>query len=78
MPYVPTIVLTSLKITDAPLRNSEQLMKARYSAQSVWTQDKPFSMQIGIANAGHFIQNDASEIFIESVQLLLNVIRNLK
>ena len=78
MPYIPTVVLTSMKITDAPLRNNAQLMKARYSAQSVWTQDKPFSMQIGIDNAGHFIQNDASEIFIESVQLLLNVIKSSK
>lgn len=78
MPAVPTVILTSMKVTDSPLRNKKELMDVRYEAQGVWIQDKPFSMHTGIATAGHFIQNDAPAIFIESTRMLIDVIRNTK
>lgn len=75
MPSVPTVVLTSMKISDSSLRANQQLMDARYLAQSQWTKNKPFSMQIGVSNAGHFIHKDRPSIFVESVTMLLNAIR---
>jgi pimeloyl-ACP methyl ester carboxylesterase len=76
MPQVPTVVLTSMKITKTGLRANDTLMEARYSAQSTWTKNKPFCMQIGLANAGHFIHEDNPKVFVESVNMLLSVIRN--
>ena len=78
MPSVPTVVLTSMKMADTFLRANRQLMDARYLAHSQWTKDKPFSMQIGVSNAGHFIHKDAPAMFVESVEMLLNVIRQNK
>ena len=78
MPSVPTVVLTSMKIADTSLRANSQLMDARYAAHSVWTKNKPFSMQTGMSNAGHFIHKDAPSIFVESVEILLKVIRQNK
>lgn len=78
MPSVPTVVLTSMKIADSSLRANQQLMDARYLAQSQWTKNKPFSMQIGVSNAGHFIHKDTPSIFVESVAMLLIAIRQKK
>jgi pimeloyl-ACP methyl ester carboxylesterase len=76
MPQVPTVVLTSMKITKSGLRANDKLMEARYSAHSTWTMNKPFCMQIGLANAGHFIHKDNPKVFVESVNMLLSAIRN--
>lgn len=78
MPSIPTVVLTSMKVSKSSLRTSKQLMNARYLAHSRWTKNKPFSMQIGLTNSGHYIQEDTPSIFIESVRMLLNVIRDEK
>lgn len=75
MPSVPTVVLTSMKITDSLLRCSQEAMNIRYAAQSRWVQNKPFSMQIGLSDAGHLLHKDAPQIFVESIQMLINVIR---
>lgn len=76
MPQVPTVVLTSMKITKSGLRANDKLMDARYSAHSIWTKNKPFSVQIGLTNAGHFIHKDNPKVFVESVNMLLSAIRN--
>lgn len=76
MPQVPTVVLTSMKITKSGLRANDKLMEARYSAHSTWAKNKPFCMQIGLTNAGHFIHRDNPKAFVESVNMLLSAIRN--
>lgn len=78
MPNIPIFILTSMKITGESLRNSETVMNERYSAHSRWTKGSSISLHLGITTAGHFIHKDEPEIFVNTIDMLIDKTRKTK
>ena len=74
---IPTFVLTSVKLApDEPLRNTEQLMQARYDTHQKWMNTLTWSMHVSTPKSGHFIQDEEPSLLVQAANMLLTVIRS--
>ena len=73
---IPHFVLTSTQILPGnKLRDSEELMQARYEAQRRTVIDSDTHMQISIPDAGHPIQYLKTGITYDTFMMMLNICR---
>ena len=73
LPPVVTTVITSLKIIDAPIRGTKEIMQARYVVQSKLLKHATIATHIGLKGAGHYVQRDDPEIVIEAFKTLIKL-----
>jgi len=73
LPPVVTTVITSLKVLDAPIRGTKDIMQARYMAQSKLLKHATIATHIGLNGAGHYVQRDNPEIVIEAFKTLIKL-----
>jgi pimeloyl-ACP methyl ester carboxylesterase len=74
---IPTVVLTSVKLDpDDVLRNTKQLMQARYDAQHRWLNTLAWGMHVSTPISGHSIQFEEPSLVVQATNMLLTVIRS--